>query len=73
MGRALCKYRGMLVIASFCRSPPGQVGHCPECRGIEFREHAGWIECKDCGFAILKTDYSRMEAAEAASREEPAE
>lgn len=57
--RALCKYRGMLVIASFTKCSEGQHNRCPECGDNMFNDINGWIEC-DCGFAILKTDYDRI-------------
>ena len=56
--RALCKYRGMLVIAEFSKCAKGQSGRCPECGATEFHEYAGWVEC-DCGFAINKSDYDK--------------
>ncbi len=67
--RALCKYRGMLVVATFTRCLRGQLGRCPECQGTEFRDEAGWVECYGCGFSILKTDYDKMTAAKAAGDE----
>lgn len=58
--RALCKLAGALVLAVF--SPTTGTGRCPSCHGTEFHEHAGWIECAECGnFAILKTDLERMQ------------
>ncbi len=62
MSRALCKFRGMLVIAEVRPSRPGSPYRrgCPECHRKEFwREHGGWMEC-ECGFAILTTDYDRV-------------
>ena len=52
---ALCKFRGMLVIAEIVIRKDGVRGACPECSGTEFRERNGWTEC-DCGFAYLTAD-----------------
>lgn len=51
--RALCKYRGCLVIAEVTRNPCGE-GKCPQCGNSRFREYNGWTECdNECGFAYL--------------------
>lgn len=57
--RALCKYRGMLVIAEFAQCEDGVDGRCPECGATSFNRVGGWVEC-DCGFAINESDYDRM-------------
>ncbi len=61
--RALCKLSGALVIGEFTRTPPGRDGKCPTCSGSEFSDAPhGWIECRACGFAILRSDYDKMMA-----------
>lgn len=73
MPRALAKVDGYLVIAEFSRCNPGKTGKCPQCNPPHrfprsdiaecqqtFSERDGWIECDDCNFAILKSDYDRM-------------
>ena len=62
MPRALCKFRGMLVVAEVSVRTDGQPGRCPECGGSTFRENAGWTEC-DCGFAYLSSDVKRLTTA----------
>lgn len=62
MPRALCKFRGMLVVAEVSVKTDGQPGRCPECGATAFRANAGWIEC-DCGFAYLASDVERLKAA----------
>lgn len=57
ISRALCKFRGMLVIAEVSINPGG--GSCPECGSTDFFERHGWLEC-DCGFAYLKSDVERI-------------
>jgi hypothetical protein len=59
--RALCKYRGMLVVAEVSVRTDGQPGRCPECGSSVFVENAGWTEC-DCGFAYLSSDVERLTA-----------
>ena len=56
---ALCKFRGMLVMAVFSKCEDGKHGSCPECGSAEFSTHAGWVEC-DCGFAIDEAAYNRI-------------
>ena len=61
--RALCKWRGALVIAEFRKCQPGQHGKCPECGGTIFTEHHGWVECEgECGFAINAPDLDAIRA-----------
>ena len=60
MPRALCKFRGMLVVAEVSVRTDGP-GRCPECGSSTFRENAGWTEC-DCGFAYLSSDVERLTA-----------
>lgn len=57
---ALCKLRGMLVIAVFTPTPVGKTAKCPDCRNDQFRTYQGWVECIECGFAILEAHYERM-------------
>lgn len=61
MPRALCKFRGMLVVAEVSVRTDGQPGRCPACGSTSFRESAGWTEC-DCGFAYLSSDLERLAA-----------
>lgn len=60
MQRALCQYRGALVIAEVSPNPGG--GKCPECGGTTLIESAyGWMECDgECSFAIAKSDWERI-------------
>ena len=57
--RALCKYRGMLVVAEVTIREDGTTGQCPECRATTFTENGDWTEC-DCGFAYLTSDIKRL-------------
>jgi hypothetical protein len=57
--KALCKFRGMLVLAEVSVRVDKSAGSCPECGGKEFRERDGWTEC-DCGFAYLTSDVTRL-------------
>ena len=61
MPRALCKFRGMLVVAEVSVRTDGQPGRCPQCGSASFSEDAGWTEC-DCGFAYLSSDLERLKA-----------
>jgi len=56
--RALCKINGMLVIAEFVLNK-GKSG-CPNCRKDNFDTRYGWIECGECGFGILESDYKKF-------------
>ena len=61
--RALCKIAGILAICEFGRTPVGQTGHCPTCGGVElFEAPYGWLECRGCDFAILRSAYDRIMA-----------
>ena len=57
--RALCKFRGLLVIAEFSKSNGHGEGRCPECGNSEFYTRYGWVEC-GCGFAINESDYNKI-------------
>lgn len=59
MPQALCKFRGMLVIAEVSIRKDGQHCSCPECNSTSFTENFGWTEC-DCGFAYLTSDIKRL-------------
>jgi len=61
MPRALCKFRGMLVIAEVSVRNDGAAGSCPECGATRFYKNAGWTEC-DCGFAYLSSDIAKLAA-----------
>lgn len=56
---ALCKFRGMLVIAEITLRTDGEKGHCPECGATEFYERHGWTEC-ECGFAYLTSHIEKL-------------
>ena len=56
---ALCKYRGMLVVAEVVKAADG-IGGCWDCGSSRFRRHAGWVECCDCSFAIEEKAYDRI-------------
>jgi len=58
--RALCQYRGMLVIMLVKKSSEGKKGRCYDCRESQFWNDNGWVRCTNCGFAILDTDYARI-------------
>jgi hypothetical protein len=61
--RALCKFRGCLVIAEVSSNPDG--GRCPECGASQVQEYYGWMECVgECGFAINKADWDRIRDGE---------
>lgn len=57
--RALCQYRGTLVLMECKPNPDG--GSCFDCGGTKFFDDNGWIRCEECGFAILETDRVRIQ------------
>lgn len=67
LNKALCKYRGLLVVAEVSVRTDGTNGSCPDCGNKEFHEHAGWAEC-DCGFAYLMADLDRIKNETALAR-----
>lgn len=54
--RALCKFRGMLVIMEY---PFQTAGTCLDCGGKTLTQHDCWYYC-DCGFAVSDTDHNRI-------------
>jgi hypothetical protein len=57
--RALCKFRGMLVVAEVSVRPDLTPGRCPECGSEQFTERYGWTEC-GCGFAYSTNDIQKL-------------
>lgn len=56
--RALCIFRGMLVVAEVTKSKKDR---CPECFfPTFFVKYNGWLKCIECGFSILETDYKKL-------------
>lgn len=58
--RALCQFRGMLVIMEGKLAPGG--GHCPNCGGTEFHDGPyGWVWCRGCeDFAVTKEHVNEL-------------
>lgn len=62
MANALCKFRGMLVIAEVHKSQ-GE-GRCPCCGATKFYKHHGWLECECGDFSILEEHHKQIVAVQ---------
>lgn len=50
----ICRSRGWYGLYVVVPVPVGEIGRCPDCEGTEFADVAGWLECTNCHFAVLR-------------------
>lgn len=58
--KLLAKFRGMLVVMEVTIGKDKEPLTCKDCGSKKFMTLSGWITCRECGFAILETDYNRI-------------